>query len=35
MLILSKFAKDRPAVLGAAIVLAVVLLAFLAPALAP
>jgi peptide/nickel transport system permease protein len=35
VLILSKFAKDRPAVLGAGIVLAVVLLAILAPILAP
>jgi peptide/nickel transport system permease protein len=35
MLILRKFAKDRPAVLGAAIVVAVVLVAMLAPALAP
>ena len=35
MLIVRKFAKDRPAVLGAAIVLAVALVAILAPLLAP
>jgi peptide/nickel transport system permease protein len=35
MLILKKFAKDRPAVLGAAIVLLIVLVALLAPVLAP
>jgi len=35
MLILKKFAKDRPAVLGAVIVVAVVLVAILAPVLAP
>lgn len=35
MLILAKFAKDKPAVLGAVIVLAVVLIAALAPLLAP
>jgi len=35
MLILVKFAKDKPAVLGAAIVLAVVAMAILAPLIAP
>jgi peptide/nickel transport system permease protein len=35
MLVLAKFAKDKPAVLGAAIVLAVVIVAILAPLLAP
>ncbi|HZT47436.1 MAG TPA: ABC transporter permease [Hyphomicrobiaceae bacterium] len=35
MLVLAKFAKDKPAVLGAAIVLAVVIVAVLAPLLAP
>jgi peptide/nickel transport system permease protein len=35
MLVLAKFAKDRPAVLGAAIVLAVMVIAILAPLLAP
>jgi peptide/nickel transport system permease protein len=35
MLVLAKFAKDKPAVLGAAIVLAVVIIAILAPLLAP
>jgi peptide/nickel transport system permease protein len=35
MLVLAKFAKDKPAVLGAAIVLAVVVVAVLAPLLAP
>jgi peptide/nickel transport system permease protein len=35
MLVLAKFAKDKPAVLGAAIVLAVVIIALLAPLLAP
>ena len=35
MLIVRKFAKDRPAVFGAAIVLAVALVAILAPLLAP
>ena len=35
MLILAKFAKDRPAVLGGVLVLAVVLVALLAPMLAP
>src|SRR6185436_21116008 len=35
MLVLAKFAKDRPAVLGGLIVLAVVIIAILAPLLAP
>src|SRR5246127_5874414 len=35
MLIFSKFSKDRPALLGAAIVLLIVLVALLAPVLAP
>src|SRR5438045_7044107 len=35
MLVLAKFAKDKPAVLGAAIVLCVVIVAILAPLLAP
>jgi peptide/nickel transport system permease protein len=35
MLILRKFAKDRPALLGAAVVLLMLLVALLAPALAP
>jgi peptide/nickel transport system permease protein len=35
MLVLAKFAKDKPAVLGATIVLAVVVIALLAPLLAP
>ena len=35
MLVLAKFAKDKPAVLGAIIVLAVVVIAVLAPLLAP
>jgi peptide/nickel transport system permease protein len=35
MLILAKFAKDKPAVLGAIIVLAVAVIAVLAPLLAP
>jgi peptide/nickel transport system permease protein len=35
VLVLAKFAKDKPAVLGAAIVLAVVIIAILAPLLAP
>jgi peptide/nickel transport system permease protein len=35
MLVLAKFAKDKPAVLGAAIVLIVVIVAILAPLLAP
>src|SRR6266699_358275 len=35
MLILRKFAKDRPALLGAVVVLVIVLVAILAPVLAP
>ena len=35
MLVLAKFAKDKPAMLGALIVLAVVIIAILAPLLAP
>ncbi len=35
MLVLAKFAKDKPAVLGAAIVLFIVIVAILAPLLAP
>jgi len=35
MLVLAKFAKDKPAVLGAAIVICVVIVAILAPLLAP
>jgi peptide/nickel transport system permease protein len=35
MLILKKFAQDRPALLGAVVVLAIVVVAILAPMLAP
>ena len=35
MLVLAKFARDKPAVLGAAIVLLIVIVAILAPLLAP